>query len=64
MDYKIFMIKKEGRTECFSFKKSRNQYFIRQSKYFFNNLTNCTLMNNISEARVLLEQILDFKGVA
>ena len=39
----------------------RNEFFLAQTKYFFDNLNNPGLMNNLNEARKLLEKILVFK---
>jgi len=53
---------REGdKSQLYKFVIERDEYFKKQTEYFFNNLNNPKLMNNLSEAKILLEKILEFR---
>ena len=51
--------KKEEKT----FTTTRDEYFKEQLEYFFANIGNAKIMNNLAESSALLNKILDFKKV-
>ena len=44
-----------------TFTTTRDEYFKEQLDYFFANLGNVKIMNNLEESSALLKKILDFK---
>ena len=50
-----------GEVESYEYSADRDDYLTEQSKYFFDNIGNPSIMNDIGEAKALLAQILDFK---
>ncbi len=49
-------------SRSFKFPMDRNAYLKRQTEYFFKNLDNPGLMNNLPEAKALLRKILEFRN--
>ena len=57
----VEIIGRDG-TENIQLSTDRNEYLLKQTKYFFDNLDNPSIMNNIEEARETLKNILEFKN--
>jgi predicted dehydrogenase len=53
---------KDKRKEELQFAGSRNDYLAEQTSYFFDNLGNPSIMNNLQESSALLKKILEFKN--
>jgi predicted dehydrogenase len=51
-----------GSNETVRLKGERDDYLTAQAKYFFDNLGNDNMMNNLSKAKVLLQKILEFRN--
>lgn len=56
------VLQKKGRARNFKFSTDRDAYLTKQAKYFFRNLNNPRLMNNLQEAKPLLKKILEFRN--
>jgi len=52
-----------GKKEVCNFDFKRNAMFKKQAEYFFNNLGNKQIMNNLEEAEKILKKIIEFKDV-
>lgn len=50
------------RVKKLQFSDDRNEYLLRQIKYFFENLNNPLMMNNLKEAKRLLAKIMELKN--
>lgn len=50
-----------GSSKTYAFNVKREDFFTAQTRYFFDNLGNPAIMNGISQARQLLNNILEFK---
>ncbi|MFH1626250.1 MAG: Gfo/Idh/MocA family oxidoreductase [Pseudomonadota bacterium] len=50
-----------GNLDSYEYPLDRDRYLTEQSQYFFDNIGNQTIMNNLAEAKGLLSQILRFK---
>ncbi len=57
----LVLYRYRGKEEKFSFTFTDNDLFEAQASYFFRNLKNPWLMNNLNESRRLLRKILNFK---
>lgn len=51
-----------GKNESWQFSSDRNEYLKQQLEYFFSNLGRPTMMNDLQEAKPLLNKILEFKN--
>lgn len=52
----------EGKKETRTFSTDRDAYFTEQLHYFFDNLGDSAIMNNLEESVALLKKILEFKN--
>ncbi len=52
----------KDKTSNFRFPVDRNAYLRKQAEYFFKNLNHPQLANNLQQANVLLEKILEFRN--
>ena len=57
---KVTYFYKEKREE-FRFNPERNEFFKEQLRYFFENINNPSIMNNLDESKGLLEKMLELK---
>ncbi len=52
----------DGKEEVFRFDLERNDYFKKQLEYFFENIKNSGLMNNLKDSKRLLERIVEARN--
>lgn len=52
----------DDKKETYNFSVERNEFMSEQTQYFFDNLGNPSIMNNISESKQLLAKILELKN--
>lgn len=52
----------DGKTQSFKFDIRRDEYLKQQTRYFFDNLGNPSIMNNLEEAKGLLSKILQVEN--
>ncbi|MFH1791013.1 MAG: Gfo/Idh/MocA family oxidoreductase [Candidatus Omnitrophota bacterium] len=52
----------KGRDKRYAFTAGRDEYLRKQLEYFFANIGNESIMNNIGEAKALLAKVLEFRN--
>ena len=52
----------DGKKDTYRYQAERDDYLREQARYFFANLGNPSIMNDLTESRKVLEKILEFKN--